>query len=59
LKPAVKAGEIINWLKKDFELGHGHAMAIYAVFKKVKQTIEVKREIKFTDKNAVKKRPEK
>jgi hypothetical protein len=55
----VKAGEIINWLKKDFELGHGHAMAIYAVFKKVKQTIEVKREIKFTDKNAVKKRPEK
>jgi hypothetical protein len=31
LKPGVKAGEIIAWLKKDFELGHGHAMAIYAV----------------------------
>ena len=29
----VKANEITNWLKKDFELGHGHAMAIYALFK--------------------------
>jgi hypothetical protein len=37
LKPGVKAGEIIAWLKKDFDLGHGHAMAIYAVFKGVKQ----------------------
>lgn len=33
LKPGVKAGEIVAWLKKDFELGHGHAMAIYAYFK--------------------------
>lgn len=33
LKPGVKAGEIIAWLKKDFDLGHGHAMAIYATFK--------------------------
>ena len=33
LNPAVKATEITNWLKKDFELGHGHAMAIYAAFK--------------------------
>lgn len=33
LKPGVKAGEIVQWLKEDFELGHGHAMAIYAVFK--------------------------
>ena len=33
LKPAVKAGEIVQWLKDDFELGHGHAMAIYAFFK--------------------------
>jgi Domain of unknown function (DUF4287) len=33
LNPAVKAGEIVAWLKKDFDLGHGHAMAIYAVFK--------------------------
>ncbi len=30
---AVKAGEIVAWLKEDFELGHGHAMAIYATFK--------------------------
>jgi len=37
LKPNVKAGEIVAWLKKDFGLGHGHAMAIYAVFKSYKQ----------------------
>jgi hypothetical protein len=29
----VKAGEILAWLKKDFDLGHGHAMAIFALFK--------------------------
>lgn len=33
LKPGVKAMEIVNWLKKDHGLGHGHAMAIYATFK--------------------------
>lgn len=33
LKPGVKAGEIVSWLKEDFELGHGHAMAIYAYLK--------------------------
>ncbi len=33
LNPAIKASEITDWLKKDFELGHGHAMAIYATFK--------------------------
>ena len=32
----VKAGEIIAWLKADFELGHGHAMAIFALLKGVK-----------------------
>jgi len=32
LKPGFKAGDIIAWLKNDFGLGHGHAMAIYAVF---------------------------
>ena len=37
LKPGVKAGEIIAWLKKDFDLGHGHAMAIYATFKGKKE----------------------
>lgn len=29
----VKATEITNWLKGEFDLGHGHAMAIYASFK--------------------------
>jgi len=33
LKPSVKAGEITAWLKEEFELGHGHAMAIYATLK--------------------------
>ncbi len=29
----VKATEITNWLKEEFELGHGHSMAIFATFK--------------------------
>lgn len=33
LNPKTKATEITNWLKADFELGHGHAMAIFATFK--------------------------
>ena len=33
LNPNIKAAEITNWLKADFELGHGHAMAMYAYFK--------------------------
>lgn len=37
LQEGVKAGKIIAWLKEDFDLGHGHAMAIYAVFKGVKK----------------------
>jgi hypothetical protein len=36
LKAAVKAGDIVKWLKEDFELGHGHAMAIYALLKGIK-----------------------
>ncbi|RZF61435.1 DUF4287 domain-containing protein [Sphingobacterium corticibacterium] len=28
-----KATQITNWLKEEFELGHGHAMAIYASLK--------------------------
>ena len=32
----VKAGDIVKWLKDDFELGHGHAMAIYALLKGIK-----------------------
>ena len=30
---AVKATEITNWLKEEFGLGHGHAMAMYAYIK--------------------------
>lgn len=33
LVASVKATTITNWLKEEFELGHGHAMAIYASFK--------------------------
>ncbi|MBK7372846.1 MAG: DUF4287 domain-containing protein [Saprospiraceae bacterium] len=33
MKEGVKAGDIVKWLKEDFDLGHGHAMAIYALFK--------------------------
>jgi Domain of unknown function (DUF4287) len=29
----IKATQITNWLKEDFELGHGHAMAIFATLK--------------------------
>ena len=31
LKAGVKAGQIVEWLKADFGLGHGHAMAIFAL----------------------------
>jgi hypothetical protein len=33
LNATIKATEITNWLKTDFDLGHGHAMAMYAYFK--------------------------
>ena len=33
LKPGTKAGAIVAWLKEDFDLGHGHSMAIYKYFK--------------------------
>jgi hypothetical protein len=36
LKSGIKAGEIVDWLKGEFELGHGHAMAIYALLKGIK-----------------------
>jgi hypothetical protein len=36
VKSTVKAGEIVQWLKDDFDLGHGHAMAIYALLKGIK-----------------------
>ena len=31
--PDIKATQITDWLKQDYELGHGHAMAMFAVFK--------------------------
>jgi hypothetical protein len=33
LRADVKAGQVVAWLKKDFQLGHGHAMAIVALLK--------------------------
>lgn len=33
LSPGIKAGVIVDWLKADFGLGHGHAMAIAALLK--------------------------
>ena len=33
LKPGVKAGDIVAWLKQDYGLGHGHAMAIVLLLK--------------------------
>jgi len=31
--PDMKATELVNFLKKEFGLGHGHSMAMWAVFK--------------------------
>jgi hypothetical protein len=36
LQATTKAGDIVKRLKNDFELGHGHAMAIYALLKGIK-----------------------
>ena len=33
LRPGVKAGQIVQWLKDDFDLGHGPAMALVALLK--------------------------
>jgi uncharacterized protein DUF4287 len=35
--PAVKAGAIVDWLKQDYDLGRGHAMALVHVIKKGQQ----------------------
>ncbi|WP_077146912.1 DUF4287 domain-containing protein [Sphingopyxis sp. KK2] len=33
LAPGVKATAVVDWLKGEFELGHGHAMSIVAYIK--------------------------
>jgi len=40
LNEGVKAGEVTAWLKKDFDLGHGHAMAVYTALKGLKEKKE-------------------
>lgn len=37
LTPRTKAGAIVEWLKADFGLAHGHAMAIVALLKRAKK----------------------
>lgn len=32
-KPGTKAGDIIRWLKEEYDLGRGHAMALVSVIK--------------------------
>jgi Domain of unknown function (DUF4287) len=31
--PEMKATALVAWLKKEFDLGQGHSMAVWAVFK--------------------------
>ena len=33
IAPGIKATQITDWLKAEFDLGHGHAMAIFALLK--------------------------
>lgn len=33
LRAGVKAGQVVDWLKNEYDLGHGHAMAIVAYLK--------------------------
>lgn len=33
LRADIKVREVVAWLKQDFRLGHGHAMAIVALLK--------------------------
>ena len=31
--PEMKASKLVAWLKAEYELGHGHTMAVWAVWK--------------------------
>ena len=33
LSAGVKAGDVLAWLKEEFNLGHGHAMSVVAYLK--------------------------
>lgn len=37
LKKTVKAAEVLAWLDRDFGLGRGHGMAVYALLKGMKK----------------------
>ena len=37
ITPGVKATQITDWLKAEHGLGHGHAMALHALFKGLKR----------------------
>jgi hypothetical protein len=32
-KTDMKASALVDWLKKEYQVGHGHSMAVWAVFK--------------------------
>jgi hypothetical protein len=32
-RPEMKAAELVAWLKREYDLGQGHSMAIWAVWK--------------------------
>lgn len=34
LRGDIKAMEFVGWIKEEFELGHGHAMAVLELFKR-------------------------
>lgn len=37
LPDGVKAADVVKWLKEEYQLGHGHAMALFALFKGIKK----------------------